>query len=140
MSCPIKMIGKCCSLPHCVYDAKISISRKNCFVLIFTGISFVKPQTVSLCKACKTRVTDDIETHCKEKAHYDNFVNIVNGKKTKAIEKEQEKAKKAGQDDAGTEGLGSNKRKLNPDEDSDSDDDDGNWKRKRRDYMETSDP
>ena len=140
MCCPIKMIGKCCSLPHCVYDVKISISRKNCFVLIFTGISFVKPQTVSLCKACKTRVTDDIETHCKEKAHYDNFVNIVNGKKTKAIEKEQEKAKKAGQDDAGTEGLGSNKRKLNPDEDSDSDDDDGNWKRKRRDYMETSDP
>ena len=139
MCCPIKMIGKCCSLPHCVYDAKISISRKNCFVLIFTGISFVKPQTISLCKACKTRVTDDIETHCKEKAHYDNFVNIVNGKKTKAIEKEQEKAKKAGQDDAGTEGLGSNKRKLNPDEDSDSDDD-GNWKRKRRDYMETSDP
>ena len=109
-------------------------------LLISTGISFVKPQTVSLCKACKIRVTDDIETHCKEKAHYDNFVNIVNGKKTKAIEKEQEKAKKSGQDgDTGGTGNG-NKRKLNPDEDSDSDDDDGNWKRKRRDYMETPDP
>ena len=105
-------------------------------MFLSTGISYVKPQIVSLCKACKIRVTDDIETHCKEKAHYDNFVNIVNGKKSKAIEREQEKAKK-GQDES-TEG--SNKRKLNPDEDSDSDDDDGNWKRKRRDYMETPDP
>ena len=40
----------------------------------------------------------DYETHCKSKEHYDKFVDIVNGKKHKALQMESKISKEKEQE------------------------------------------
>ena len=69
----------------------------------------------------------DCETHCKSKEHYDKFVDIVNGKKHKALQMESKIAKEKEQENTAM------KRKNNDNEDDDEEEDDtGNWKRQKK--------
>ena len=44
----------------------------------------------------------DYETHCKSKEHYDKFVDIVNGKKHKALQMESKISKEKEQENTAT--------------------------------------
>ena len=44
----------------------------------------------------------DYETHCKSKEHYDKFVDIVNGKKHKALQLESKISKEKEQENTAT--------------------------------------
>jgi hypothetical protein len=53
----------------------------------------------SFCKGCRKLVPEkDYETHCKSKEHYDKFVDIVNGKKHKALQMESKISKEKEQE------------------------------------------
>ena len=53
----------------------------------------------SFCKGCRKLVPQkDYETHCKSKEHYDKFVDIVNGKKHKALQMESKISKEKEQE------------------------------------------
>ena len=62
--------------------------------ILISGSSFLQPVRGSFCKACRVLVQEkDYETHCKSKEHYDKFVDIVNGKKHKALQIESKNSK-----------------------------------------------
>jgi hypothetical protein len=92
------------------------------------GISFVKPIEGFFCRLCKKLILASLDDHCQTKEHYDKFVDIVNGKKSKAFELEVAKRT--------SEQLAASKRKvlamLPCGDDDDEEDDSGNWKRKRK--------
>jgi len=94
------------------------------------GSSFLQPIQGSFCKACKKLVLQrDYESHCKSKEHYDKFVNIVNGKKSKAFQMES----KISKEKEDQENNAATKRKNgDDDEEEDEEDDSGNWKRQRK--------
>ena len=97
------------------------------FHLTFSGISFVRPVDGAFCRACKKFITNSIEEHCKSREHYDKFVDIVNGKKTKAFEIQSKKLEQSKIEDHTESG---DKRKSVEDED--DDEDSGNWKRQKK--------
>ena len=71
------------------------------------------------CKCCKKLISprSNYEHHCKSKEHYDKFVDLVNGKKTKALQLNLKKRRKT---------------QESAEEQSEEEDDSGNWKRQRK--------
>jgi len=96
--------------------------------LEIVGSSYLQPVRGSFCKACRKLVPEkDYETHCKSKEHYDKFVDIVNGKKHKALQMESKISKEKEQENTAM------KRKNDDNEDDDDEEDDtGNWKRQKK--------
>ena len=96
--------------------------------LEIVGSSFLQPVRGSFCKGCRKLVPEkDYETHCKSKEHYDKFVDIVNGKKHKALQMEGKISKEKEQENTAM------KRKNDDNEDDDDEEDDtGNWKRQKK--------
>ena len=93
---------------------------------IFPGVSFLQPVEGYFCKICKKFCSQStFEGHCKSKDHYDKFVDVVNGKKTKAFKLA---IAKSNQDEAESDAT---KRKTG-EEDEEDEDDSGNWKRQRK--------
>ena len=90
----------------------------------------MQPIQGSFCKACKKLVLQrDYESHCKSREHYDKFVDIVNGKKSKAFQMESKisKGKEAHENNTATK-----RKNADDDEEDDEEDDSGNWKRQRK--------
>lgn len=88
----------------------------------------MRPVAGYFCTACKKLISprQDYEVHCKTKEHYDKFVDVVNGKKTKAFKMAQ--AKKADKEMEAT----TKRKPSDDDEEEDEEDDSGNWKRNRK--------
>lgn len=96
----------------------------------------MRPVAGYFCTACKKLISprQDYEIHCKTKEHYDKFVDVVNGKKTKAfkmaVAKDNKSSSKTSQDISKP-----SKRKSSDDdeeEEEEEEDDSGNWKRNRK--------
>lgn len=107
--------------------------QKKCFcstsIKLFSGISFVRPVEGSFCRACKKFINTSPESHCKTREHYDKFVDIVLGKKTRAFEIEVENTTKR---KATEETNSAPNAKIDEEDDDDVEDDSGNWKRQRK--------
>ena len=89
----------------------------------------MQPIQGSFCKACKKLVLQrDYESHCKSREHYDKFVDIVNGKKSKAFQMESKKMEK----EVHEINAATKRKNADDDEEDDEEDDSGNWKRQRK--------